>query len=90
MSNSKHKIPQGSLILRLLCAGYLLYTAWDIREAFQDGIHFVIFAIVFAAVGLVLGIHSLRCLIRQEFLAKPAAPAAEDEEIKDCEEQSDE
>ena len=89
MSKNNQKIPQFSLILRLFCAGYLLYTAWDIREAFQDGIHFVIIAAVFVAVGLALGIHSLIKLIRQEFLATPR-PAAEDEEINDSEEQSDE
>ena len=90
MSKKNQNIPQVSLLLRLVCAGYLLYTAWDIREAFQDGIHFVIFAIVFAVAGLVLGAHSLTKLIRQEFMVKPPASPAEDEEIKDCEEQSDE
>jgi len=90
MSKNNQKIPQASLFLRLLCAGYLLYTAWDIRDAFQDGIHFVIFAIVFAVVGLVLGIHSVVKLIRQEFMATPKSTASEDEEIKDCEDQSDE
>lgn len=91
MKKERSKPPQFSLILRLLCGGYLLYTAWGLREAFQEGPYYIVFAIIFAGVGLALAVHSIVKLVRKEYTEnKPLIPTGEDEESKDCEEQSDE
>ena len=52
------------LILRILCGGYLIHTAWGLREAFSEGIVFVIGAIVFAVAGAVIIGVSLKALAK--------------------------
>ena len=90
MKNNANNTPQISLILRLLCGGYLVYTAWDLRDAFQKGPHFIVFAIIFAVIGLVLAGHSLMQLWKEFSVDKTEATLAEDNESNDSEEQSDE
>ncbi len=85
MQNKKTQTPQTSLILRLVCGGYLLYLAWDLRSAFQDSPLYLAAAIVFGAAGLVLAIHSLRALTAQHYFRK-----TDTESNKDREEQIDE
>lgn len=91
MKQERKNPNQVSLLLRLLCGGYLVYTAWDLRGAFQDSPLFIVAAIVFAVVGLALGGISLYQLIKTgDFFDKPAAVEEAAEESKDCEEQLDE
>ena len=88
---------QTTLILRLLCGGYLVYTAWGLRDAFQENPLFIVAAIIFAVVGAALAGVSLYWLIKTGgLLSSPTAPAAETtdeeavEEIEEGEDKSDE
>lgn len=45
------RLSQTTLILRLLCGGYLLYLAFELRSALKDSPLYWIAIIVFAAVG---------------------------------------
>ena len=63
-------VTQVTLILRLACGAYLLYLAWDLRDAVfgpERQLGFILAAAVFAVVGLLLCVFSLRGLIRREY-----------------------
>lgn len=90
MNKNANNAPQFSLILRLLCGGYLVYTAWDLRGAFQDRPHFIVFAAIFALVGLVLFGFSAWKLWENFRICTAVTPKSEDDESNDSEEQSDE
>ena len=80
---------QVSLILRLLGGGYLLYTAWDLRGAFQEGPLYIIFAALFALVGAVLLGGSVYQLVKSgTFFGN--TPAVQDEEAKESNEINEE
>ncbi|MBR3973640.1 MAG: hypothetical protein IKJ99_06780 [Oscillospiraceae bacterium] len=64
MSKEGNTPNQSILILRLLCGGYLIYTAWGLREAFSEGIVFIIGAIVFAVAGAIIIYASLKALVK--------------------------
>ena len=64
MSKEGNTPNQSILILRLLCGGYLIHTAWGLREAFSEGIVFIIGAIVFAVAGAVIIYISLKSLVK--------------------------
>lgn len=64
-------VTQVTLLLRLVCGGYLLYLAWDLREAVfgpERQLAFILAAALFAVVGLLLCVFSLRGLIRKEYV----------------------
>lgn len=72
-------VTQVTLLLRLVCGGYLLYLAWELRDAVfgpERQLGFILAAAVFAVAGLLLCIFSLRGLIRREYVI----PTQEDEE----------
>ena len=88
MSNQEDKITSTSLFLRLLGGGYLVYLAWDLRGGVRENPLFLIAAIVFGLVGVVLFTHSLLTMIREGHFRKDAI--SEFETTEDCEERSDE
>ena len=62
-------VTQVTLILRLACGAYLLYLAWELRDAVfgpERQLGFILAAAVFAVIGLLLCVFSLRGLIRKE------------------------
>ena len=64
-------VTQVTLILRLACGAYLLYLAWELRDAVfgpERQLGFILAAAVFAVIGLLLCVFSLRCLIRKEYV----------------------
>jgi len=88
---------QTTLILRLICGGYLVYTAWGLRDAFHESPLFIIAAIVFAVVGAALAGISLYTLIKTGGLLSSPVTAAEEstdeepvEDIEEGEDKSDE
>lgn len=78
---------QSTLFLRLLCGGYLVYTAWGLRDAFHENPLFIVAAIVFAVVGAALAGVSLYWLIKTGgLLSSPKAPAEEPTDEESLEE----
>lgn len=64
-------VTQVTLILRLACGAYLLYLAWELRDAVfgpERQLGFILAAVVFAVIGLILCVFSLRGLIRKEYV----------------------
>ena len=64
-------VTQVTLLLRLVCGGYMLYLAWELREAVfgpERQLAFILAAALFAVVGLLLCVFSLRGLIRKEYV----------------------
>ena len=79
---NKHYPPQFSLILRILCGGYLLYLAWGLRGSFFQGDNGTLFGlavILFVVVGALLCFFSIRALIRGEY----RLPYESDDDDKD-------
>ena len=78
------QVTQVTLLLRLVCGGYLLYLAWGLREAVfgpERQLGFILAAAVFAVVGLLLCGFSLRGLIRREY--ETPDPEGEEESSQD-------
>ena len=94
MKKEPTKPAQISLLLRLVGGGYLLYTAWDLRGAFRDGPHFLIFAVLFALIGAVLVGHTIYKFVKKEYIPNSPfyapLPQKEEEKTNECEEQIDE
>ena len=64
-------VTQVTLILRLAYGAYLLYLAWELRDAVfgpERQLGFILAAAVFAVIGLLLCVFSLRGLIRKEYV----------------------
>lgn len=77
MQKNTNKPPQGSLLLRLLGGGYLVYLAWDLFSA--DDPKIKIAAILFGLVGAALFGFSLYSLITDGyFYDKPEKPSEEE------------
>ena len=75
-------VTQVTLLLRLVCGGYLLYLAWELREAVfgpERQLAFILAAALFAVVGLLLCVFSLRGLIRKEYVM----PSDEEEQTSE-------
>lgn len=73
-------VTQVTLILRLACGAYLLYLAWELRDAVfgpERQLGFILAAAVFAVIGLLLCVFSLRGLIRKEYVI----PSDEEESV---------
>ncbi len=85
--------PEFSVILRILGGGYLVYLAWGLRTSVQDGPLFLVAALVFAIVGLILAGTSIRYLLKHKYFRND--PEAEvwdefDDEDEEREGRSDE
>lgn len=81
MSNNSNTPPDSKLLLRLLGGGYLLYLAWDLREAIrEEGPLFLAAVIVFAAVGLFIIVKTLRELANHGYFKSAAKKSTEDSE----------
>ena len=83
--NDKNTLPQSSLILRVLGGGYLVYLAWDMREAFSDGLFYAAAIIVFAVVGALLAGHSIWVLVNHQYFRKDTETNSEEMEESDNE-----
>ena len=94
MKKEPTKPAQISLLLRMVGGGYLLYIAWDLRSAFRDDPHFLIFAVLFALIGAGLLGHSIYKFIKKEYIPNSPfyapLPQNEEEKFNECEEQNDE
>lgn len=71
-NNKKYTTTKLALILRIAVAAYLLYTVWELRgaPAAHEGAERILFIaaiIVFAIVGIVMGIFSLKALLKGEY-----------------------
>ena len=94
MKKEPTKPAQISLLLRMVGGGYLLYTAWDLREAFRDGSYFIVFAVLFALVGAALLGHCIYKFIKKEYIPNnpfyTPLPQEDEEKSNECEDQIDE
>ena len=86
MSNQTNTPPSSSMILRILGGIYLVYLAWDMRNAIPDGPLYVIPIIIFAVVGAILAGHSIWVLARHGYFRKDK----ETDSTEDMEDESDE
>lgn len=75
MKKEPHLYAQSTLLLRLLAGGYLVYTAWDIREAVAENPLFIIAIVAFAVIGTALLAHAGWKLCKGEYEGGPAARA---------------
>ncbi len=73
------EVTQLTLTLRIGCAVYLIYLAWELRGSVLAGdIPFLLAALAFFVIGAALGTHSLVKLIRREYTV-PSSPEEEEE-----------
>ena len=79
MKKESPKFAQSTLLLRLLAGGYLVYTAWDIREAVNENPLFIIAIVAFAVIGTALLAHAGWKLYKGDYEGAPNQ-AAEAEE----------
>lgn len=77
-----------TLILRVMVGGYLVYTAWSLKDSFQthtgtELAFFIIFAVLFALIGAFLLIVSGYALYKGKYaggtMDRPEMPQAEQE-----------
>ena len=90
MKKESPKYAQSTLFLRLLAGGYLIYTAWDIREAVHENPLFIIAIVAFAVIGAALLAHAGWKLYKGDYEGAPNHAPAEPEESKTEEEAEDE
>ena len=94
MKKEPTKPAQISLLLRMVGGGYLLYLAWDLREAFRDGPHFIICAVIFALAGAVLLGHCIYKFVKKEYIPNTPyyvpVPPKDEEKSEECEDEIDE
>ena len=81
MSNEPAKHDQLSLTLRIAAGGYLLYSAWKLREAIAEKPLFLVFIILFVIAGAFIAGHAAWRLYKGMY-AKPG----EEEESEETEE----
>ena len=93
MKKEPTKPAQISLLLRMVGGGYLMYLAWDLREAFRDGPHFIICAVIFGLAGAVLLGHCIYKFVKKEYIPNTPyyvpAPQEDKEKSNECEEEND-
>ena len=78
MGKSQTPSPKGRLYIRLLAGGYLMYLAWDLYMNMAAGSLYWIPVILFALIGLVLVVASLRQLIRLNRQSTEEDPVSEE------------
>ena len=87
MSKKSTTPPQSTLMLRILGGGYLVYLAWQLREAISQGPLFLAAVVLFGVVGAAVAGITIWELLRHEYFRKPTKKSTDDTE--DCEAQSD-
>ena len=75
MKKETQYFAQSTLFLRLLAGGYLVYTAWKLRESVAENPLFLIAIVVFAVSGAALMGHAGWKLYKGEYEGGPAAIA---------------
>ena len=75
---------QTSLILRLLGGGYLLYLAWSLLGTADGNTVYILMAVFFGLVGVVLLLHTLLKISRGEYTG-PTPPADGESELNEDE-----
>lgn len=73
---------QISLILRLLGGGYLVYLAWSLLSTANGNTVYILMAVFFALVGVVLVLHTLLKISRGEYTGS-TPPDDGESEIKE-------
>ncbi|MBQ8237346.1 MAG: hypothetical protein IJZ39_04280 [Oscillospiraceae bacterium] len=76
------------LIVRVLAGGYLMYTAWNLREALPEQPLLIIAIAAFAVIGAVLAAHAGWKLYRGEYEGGPGLAKPADEETSESKEQA--
>ena len=80
MQKEKKPYTQMYLAARVFAGGYLLYTAWKLREAVAEKPLFLIPIVIFAVLGAALFLHAGWKLYKGEYEGGPAYAQSEDPE----------
>ena len=80
MSKTPAKHDQLSLTLRIAAGGYLLYSAWKLRETIAEKPLFLVFIILFVIAGAFIAGHAAWRLIKGEYDHPGVEEAEETEE----------
>lgn len=88
MSSQRNTPPQSSYLLRILGGGYLVYLAWDVREAAAGNPLFWIPILIFVVVGGFLAGHSIWTLAHHGYFRKDSKK--ETESTEDWEDETNE
>ena len=83
--NKKRTYTQSALCFRLLAGGYLLYTAWGLRDAISEHPLFIVAIVFFAVVGAMLVVQSGLRLYKKEYEGGAGAPQPEAETDQETE-----
>ena len=81
MSKTPAKHDQLSLTLRIAAGGYLLYSAWKLREAIAEKPLFLIFIILFVVAGAFIAGHAALRLIKGQY-DQPGEEETEESDAK--------
>ena len=80
MSKTPDKHDQLSLTLRIAAGGYLLYSAWKLREAISEKPLFLVFIVLFVIAGAFIAGHAAWRLIKGQYATPGEEDAEESEE----------
>ena len=80
MKKETKPFSQMYLVIRLLAGGYLMYTAWNLREGLTEQPLLIIAMAAFAVIGAVLAAHAGWKLFMGEYEGGPGLKTTEDEE----------
>ena len=81
MSKTPAKHDQLSLTLRIAAGGYLLYSAWKLREAIAEKPVFLVFIVLFVIAGAFIAGHAAWRLIKGQY-DKPGEDESEESEAE--------
>ena len=81
MSKTPAKHDQLSLTLRIAAGGYLLYSAWKLREAIAEKPVFLVFIVLFVIAGAFIAGHAAWRLIKGQY-DQPGEEESEESEAE--------